>query len=61
MDYFHAAERLSDLSKSTQAKWGEEGRLSWLHLQKRRLKAGDIEATERVVSVIDTPEEHRPE
>jgi len=54
VDYFHAAERLSDLSKSTQAKWGEEIRLGWLHEQKRRLKAGDIEAIERVVQIIGT-------
>lgn len=54
VDYFHVAERLSDLSKSTQAQWGEEIRLGWLHEQKRRLKAGDIEGIERVVKVIGT-------
>ena len=44
-------ERLGELSK-TQLAWGEEERLEWLRVQKQRLKAGEIEAIERVVRVI---------
>lgn len=53
VDYFHVVERLTELSK-TQTRWGEDLRLEWLHEQKRRLKAGDIEAIEDVVRVIGT-------
>jgi len=53
VDYFHVVERLAELSK-TQTRWGESLRLEWLHEQKRRLKAGDIEAIEDVVRVIGT-------
>lgn len=53
VDYFHVVERLGELSK-TQTRWGEALRLEWLHEQKRRLKAGDIEAIEDVVRVIGT-------
>jgi hypothetical protein len=53
VDYFHVVERLTELSK-TQTRWGEELRLEWLHEQKRRLKAGDIEAIEDVVRIIGT-------
>mgnify|MGYP000424253090 CR=1 FL=1 len=53
VDYFHVVERMTELSK-TQLRWGEENRTAWLHEQKRRLKAGDIESIERVVQVIGT-------
>lgn len=53
VDYFHVVERLTELSK-TQDRWGEEARMSWLHTQKKRLKAGDIEAIEDVVRIIGT-------
>ena len=53
VDYFHVVERLAELSK-TQLRWGEKGRLRWFHEQKRRLKAGEIEAIEDVVRVIGT-------
>ena len=51
VDYFHVVERLGELSQ-TQAALGEAHRLSWLHLQKRRLKAGNIEEIEGVVRMI---------
>lgn len=50
VDYFHAVERLGDFSK-TQG-WTEENRLGWLALQKRRLKAGNIEEIEEVFRQI---------
>lgn len=53
VDYFHVVERLTELSK-TQTRWGEDIRVEWLLEQKRRLKAGDIEAIEDVVRVIGT-------
>jgi hypothetical protein len=53
VDYFHVVERLTELSR-TQSRWGEDLRVEWLHEQKRRLKAGDIEAIEDVVRVIGT-------
>lgn len=51
VDYFHVVERLAELSK-THITFSEEQRLLWLREQKQRLKAGDIEALERVFRVI---------
>ena len=50
VDYFHVVQRLSEFSKS-QA-WTEEYRQGWYATQKRRLKAGDIEAIEAVFRQI---------
>lgn len=51
IDYYHVVERLGELSQ-TQSGWGEAGRLSWLHHQKKQLKAGNIEGIESVVSTL---------
>ncbi len=51
VDYFHAIERLGDFSKA-QAGWTEEYRRAWLGVQKKRLKAGDIEQIESVFRVL---------
>ena len=51
VDYFHVVERLGEMSK-TQHHWGEESRLDWLQIQKRRLKSGKIEEIEAVVRVV---------
>lgn len=45
LDYFHAVERLGELSKAHMP-GDEAARLSWLHEQKQRLKAGDTEDIE---------------
>ncbi|MCP4437164.1 MAG: hypothetical protein GY913_30580 [Proteobacteria bacterium] len=57
VDYFHVVQRLSEFSKSQG--WTEEYRLGWYATQKRRLKAGDIEAIEAVFRQISKrdPEE----
>lgn len=51
VDYFHAVERLCELSKA-HIHDGEETRLQWLREQKRRLKLGRIEELEAVFRVI---------
>jgi hypothetical protein len=51
VDYFHVVERLGELSKKL-GNGTEEKRRSWLHLQKTRLKAGQIEEIESVVKRI---------
>ena len=50
VDYFHAVQRLGEFSKTQP--WTEEYRLGWLALQKRRLKAGNIEEIEGVFRQI---------
>jgi hypothetical protein len=45
VDYFHVVERLGTFSKS-QTKWSELKQKRWLVEQRRRLKAGDVEAIE---------------
>lgn len=56
MDYFHVVQRLSEFSKAQG--WTEGYRLAWCGLQKRRLKAGDIEAIEAVFRQLS---KHDPE
>ena len=51
VDYFHAVERLGDFARS-RADWDEAYRREWLALQKKRLKAGEIEEIESVLRVI---------
>ena len=50
VDYFHVVQRLSEFSKSQG--WTEDYRLGWYAEQKRRLKAGDVEAIESVFRQI---------
>ena len=45
IDYFHVIERLGEFSKS-QPRWSEERRRGWLWVQRRRLKAGEVEEIE---------------
>lgn len=52
LDYFHASERLSDFSKAAFRSRKEEERLAWLHVQKKLLKAGDVEAIEASISAF---------
>lgn len=47
LDYFHAAERLSEFSK-TRTDWSESSRRAWMSVQRQRLKAGEIEEIEDV-------------
>lgn len=51
VDYFHAVERLGELSH-TQARWAEEARLAWVADQKGHLKAGRVEDVERAVKAL---------
>jgi hypothetical protein len=51
LDYFHAVERLGELSKG-QAGWSDELRTRWLRAQKDRLKQGDVEHIEDVVRAL---------
>jgi hypothetical protein len=51
LDYFHVVERLSNFSKS-RADWSEEGRRTWMRVQKARLKAGEIEEIEAVFQAL---------
>ena len=51
VEYFHAAERLSDLSKSRTG-WPEVSRRAWMSVQKTRLKAGEIEQIEEVFHAL---------
>ena len=57
VDYFHAAQRLSDYAKS-RGSWSEAYRLDWLHTQKQRLKAGRIE---EIAAVFHRLEKSNPE
>jgi hypothetical protein len=51
IDYFHVVERLGELAKAQG--WEEDVRLTWLRVQKQRLKAGDIEAIEHVIRSLE--------
>ena len=51
VDYFHVAERLSDVAEA-QTKWTEEQRKEWVQQQKRLLKLGEIESIEAALRLL---------
>lgn len=51
VDYFHVAERLTELSKS-RPRWSDDQRQAWLSEQKEHLNEGSIEEIEAAVKVL---------